>query len=72
MIGMRHVCVTLEMIIKPAFTLFQCDKIATKAVVTATQWVQALEDLGFLYTDEKLIGHDGTLYSSYFVLHQEK
>ena len=35
--GMGHVCVTLEMIIKPAFTLFQCDKIATKAVVTATQ-----------------------------------
>ena len=35
--GMRHVCVTLEMIIKPAFTLFQCNKIATKAVVTATQ-----------------------------------
>lgn len=62
----------LRLIIKPAFTLFQCNKIATKAVVTATQRVQALEDLGFLYTDEKLIGHDGTLYSSYFVLHQEK
>lgn len=69
---MSEIIEILGLIIEPAFTLFQCDKIATKAIATATQRMRALEELGFLYTDEKLIGHDGTLYSSYFVLHQEK
>lgn len=69
---MSEIIEILGLIIEPAFTLFQCDKIATKAIVTATKRMRVLEELGFSYTDEKLIGHDGTLYSSYFVLHQEK
>jgi RimJ/RimL family protein N-acetyltransferase len=62
----------LKLIIEPAYTLFRCNKIATKAVVTAIQRVQALENLGFSYTEEKLIGHDGTRYDSYFVKYQEQ
>lgn len=62
----------LELIIEPAYTLFQCDKIAAKAVVSATERISALESLGFQSSREKLIGHDGTEYDSYFVLKQNQ
>lgn len=62
----------LEPIIEPAYTLFQCDKIAAKAVVSATERISALENLGFQFSREKLIGHDGTEYDSYFVLKQNQ
>lgn len=58
----------LELIIEPAYTLFQCDKIATKAIASATERIIALNDWGFELSDEKLVGHDGTKYDSYFVL----
>ena len=56
------------MIIEPAYTLFGCDKIATKATIAATERIAALKDLGFKLSEEKLIGHNGTEYDSYFVL----
>lgn len=58
----------LELIIEPTYTLFHCNKIATKAIASATERIKALNDLSFELTDEKLIGHDGTKYDSYFVL----
>lgn len=57
----------LELIVEPAYTLFHCDKIATKAVPSAAERIQALKSLGFYASDEKLNGHDGTEYDSYFV-----
>lgn len=60
----------LTLIIEPTYTLFQCDKIATKAKAEATERISALENLDFHHADEKLIGHDGTEYDSYFVLLQ--
>lgn len=60
----------LKLIIEPAYVLFQCDKIATKAIELAVERVSALKRLGFKYSEEKLIGHDGTEYDSYFVLEQ--
>lgn len=60
----------LKLILEPAYTLFHCDKIATKAIASAEERIAALKKLGFRYTEEKLIGHDGTKYSSYFVLEQ--
>ena len=62
----------LKMIIEPAYTLFHCDKIAAKAIAAAAEQIRALEQLGFKYTDEKLIGHDGTKYDSYFVLNRNE
>jgi len=62
----------LKMIIEPAYTLFHCDKIAAKAIAAAAERIRALEQLGFKYTDEKLIGHDGTKYDSYFVLNRNE
>lgn len=58
----------LSLITKPTFDMFQCDKIATKAISEATERSRALEDMGFSQTNEKLIGHDRAEYFSYFVL----
>lgn len=58
----------LKLIIQPTYTLFHCNKIATKAISSATERIIALNELGFKLSDEKLTGHDGTKYDSYFVL----
>lgn len=58
----------LSIIVSHTFDLFKSDKVATKAIEEATERIQALKNLGFKYTDEKLIGHDGTEYGSYYVL----
>ena len=60
----------LKLIIEPAYALFHCDKIATKAIASAVERITALKMLGFQHSEEKLIGHDGTEYGSYFVLEQ--
>ncbi len=60
----------LTLIIEPTFTLFNCNKIATKAIHTATERISALNKIGFKKSNEKVIGHDGTLYDSYFVLNK--
>lgn len=60
----------LKLIIEPAYSLFDCDKIAVKAITAASERIAALKSLGFEPADEKLIGHDGTRYDSYFVLNQ--
>lgn len=60
----------LTLIIAPTYELFDCDKIATKAIPEATERRNALGELGFSLSNEKLIGHDGTEYINYFVLHK--
>lgn len=56
----------LEPIIGPAYELFECDKLATKAIDSAVERISALKRLGFERSHERLIGHDGTEYASYF------
>lgn len=58
----------LKQILTPTYRLFHCDKIATKAIASAVERISALKKLGFKSSEEKLIGYDGTEYSSYFVL----
>ncbi len=60
----------LKLIIEPAYTLFRCDKIATKAITSAIERISALKMLGFKHSKERLVGHDGAEYDSYFVLEQ--
>lgn len=62
----------LRLIMEPAYSLFHCDKIATKALPSAAERIVALENLGFIRSEEKLIGHDGTKYDSYFVLRKNQ
>ncbi len=60
----------LSLISEPTFDLFYCDKIATKAWKYADKRRAALKNLGFVETDDKLIGADGASYSDYAVLHK--
>lgn len=58
----------LSLITQPTFTLFNCDKIATKAIEAAEERRKALTNCRFSLYFEKLIGHDGTPYSNYYVI----
>lgn len=58
----------VQLILRPAFELFSCSKIAAKAVPSAQERIAALKSLGFSASPETLVGHDGTLYKDYFVL----
>ncbi len=60
----------LNIIIEPTYKLFECNKIATKAIATAIERISALKKIGFQQSNKKLIGHDGTQYDSYFVLNK--
>lgn len=60
----------LSVILHPAFKLFHCNKIATKAIPGAKERIAALIILGFNHSNEKLIGHDGTEYTDYFVINK--
>lgn len=61
----------LTLITQPTFKLFNCDKIATKAVDAAKERRKALVNCGFSLSFEKLIGHDGTPYSDYYIISKE-
>lgn len=57
----------LGIIIPETKEMFTCETIATKAVSSAQERIQALEHMGFYLSKEALIGHDGTKYDSYYV-----
>lgn len=61
----------LSIIISPTYKLFHCNKIATKAIPDANNRISALKSLGFSLSDKKLIGHDGTEYSNYYVIKKQ-
>lgn len=56
----------LSLIIPPAYELFGCKTIATKAVKEAEQRIKALKQYGFRESPHKLKGEDGTEYSDYY------
>lgn len=56
----------LSLIIEPAYSLFDCKLIATKAIELATSRRIALKELGFSQSNEKFIGNNGIEYGSYF------
>lgn len=59
----------LSLIVPPAFELFECRMMATKIPSFATQRKAAAERLGFVFSEEKLIGgDDNRIYTDYFVL----
>lgn len=58
----------LSLIIPRGFDLFECGTIASKAVSEAAERIKALSLLGFVPTQEKLIGQDGREYDSYYIL----
>ncbi len=57
----------LSLIIEPAYELFDCISISTKAVPQAAVRRAVLVKMGFEESMDALTGHDGTQYGSYFV-----
>ncbi len=57
----------IALILRNFRELFDCRSVTTKAVSQATERITALTDVGFLKSQEKLIGHDGTEYSDYYI-----
>ncbi len=57
----------LSLILGNCFELFSCSSVTTKAVSQAVERITALTDIGFVKSQEKLIGHDGTAYSDYYI-----
>lgn len=59
----------LSLIVPPTFEMFACQMIATKIPPAAALRKAAAEQLGFAFSQEKLIGgEDGKVYGDYFVL----
>lgn len=58
----------MQLIVPPSFELFGCCMVATKIPPFAEERRRAAERLGFSLSQEKLIGHDKTPYTDYFVL----
>lgn len=56
----------LKLIVNQAYSLFECTTVATKAPPIAEERIRALLELGFFATENKLVGHDGAEYSSYY------
>lgn len=56
----------LTMVLDAFYDLFACDKIATKAIPSASERRKALQALGFSLSDEVLLGHHQERYDSYF------
>lgn len=61
----------LSLIVPPAYDLFHCHMIATKAVPSAAQRREALARLGFSASEEALVGSDGTRYTNYYARMQD-
>lgn len=57
----------ITLVTDSAFDIFSCNSISTKAIPRAIERIIALSELGFIKSDEYLIGHDGTKYSDYYI-----
>ena len=60
----------LSLIVPSVFKLFQCQIIATKIPPFASERKLAILRLGFVASEEKLIGHDKEFYTDYYVLQE--
>lgn len=66
--NVHHIISILNLIVPYTFELFNCDKIATKAIESALERRKALREMGFRISDEVVKGNDGVSeYNSYFV-----
>lgn len=62
----------LSIIVPPAFELFECETIATKAPIYAVERIEALKRMGFEKSDDPVVGqHDGRMYYDYWLVHSE-
>ncbi len=57
----------LSLILEPAYELFECETVSTKAISQAAVRRGVLMRMGFTESAEVLTGHDGMQYGAYFV-----
>lgn len=57
----------LSLTVPPAYELFGCESIITKGFPEACDRIRALEKYGFVKSEDKLTGEDGTEYSDYYI-----
>lgn len=57
-----------ELILPESKAMFGCDFICTKIHPEGNSRREAFEELGFVPSPHKLIGHDGTEYGDYYIL----
>lgn len=60
-----------SLIISPAFELFECSKIITKAPIYAIERINAIQKLGFVKSEHLLIGKDGYAYNGYWTIERK-
>lgn len=60
----------LSVIVKPAYALFGCSLLATKAPVYAVDRIEALKRAGFELSDQCLRGNGGRVYDGYWVIRE--
>lgn len=56
----------VSLIMEPAYRLFDCTMIATKAPIYAVDRIEALKKLGFELSNEYLLGHNEEKYDGYW------
>ena len=62
----------LSIIINPAFELFECDTIITKAPIYAVERIKALKQFGFEKSDSLLVGtNDHYAYNGYWSIKKQ-
>lgn len=57
----------LQVVVPRVGEMFGCEMVATKAIAAAGKRIRVLEEFGFRLSEERLTGHDGTKYGSYYV-----
>lgn len=63
----------LSLILPKAYTFFDCNQIITKSIPQATERIKALENMGFIKSQNKMIGtHDRKEYDNYWTVAIEK
>jgi len=60
----------LKQIGTPAFDIFSCRRLVTKAVPAAKERIQALAALGYIESEHDLLGSGGCHYKHYWVLNK--
>ena len=59
----------LSIIVEPAYELFECETIITKAPIYAVERIKALQDCGFEKSDSLLVGtNDHYAYNGYWII----
>ena len=65
----EYIYTIMNLIVPPAFDLFECEEIITKVPVYAVERIEAMKRMGFEKSSKLLVGTiDGYAYKDYWVI----